>query len=29
MEPKMIIGIALVLFILAGLAILYIKNKRK
>jgi cbb3-type cytochrome oxidase subunit 3 len=29
MEPKTIIGIALVLFIVAGLAFLYIRNKRK
>jgi cbb3-type cytochrome oxidase subunit 3 len=29
MEPKTIIGIALVLFIVAGLVFLYIRNKRK
>jgi hypothetical protein len=29
MEPKTIIGICLVLFIVAGLAFLYIRNKRK
>ena len=29
MEPKTIIGVALVLFIVAGLAFLYIRNKRK
>lgn len=29
MEPKTIIGIGLVLFIIAGLAFLYIRNKRK
>jgi hypothetical protein len=29
MEPKTIIGIALVLFIVAGLAFLYIRNKRR
>lgn len=29
MEPKTIIGIALVLFIVAGLTFLYIRNKRR
>jgi hypothetical protein len=29
MEPKTIIGICLVLFIVAGLAFLYIRNKRR
>ena len=29
MEPKTIIGIALVVFITGGLAFLYIRNKRK
>jgi cbb3-type cytochrome oxidase subunit 3 len=29
MEPKTIIGIVLVLFIVAGLAFLYIRNKRR
>jgi cbb3-type cytochrome oxidase subunit 3 len=29
MEPKTIIGICFVLFIVAGLAFLYIRNKRK
>lgn len=29
MEPKTIIGICLVLFIVAGLVFLYIRNKRK
>lgn len=29
MEPKTIIGICLVLFIVAGLAFLYIRNRRK
>ncbi|MGI6072737.1 MAG: PEP-CTERM sorting domain-containing protein [Lachnospiraceae bacterium] len=29
MEPKTIIGIGLVLFIIAGLVFMYIRNKRK
>lgn len=29
MEPKTIIGICLVLFIVAGLMFLYIRNKKK
>lgn len=29
MEPKTIIGIGLVLFIIAGLVFLYVRNKRK
>jgi uncharacterized protein involved in exopolysaccharide biosynthesis len=29
MEPKTIIGIGLVLFIIAGLVILFVRNKRK
>jgi hypothetical protein len=29
MEPKTIIGICLVLFIVAGLAFLFIRNRRK
>jgi cbb3-type cytochrome oxidase subunit 3 len=29
MEPKTIIGICLVLFIVAGLLFLYIRNKKK
>ena len=29
MEPKTIIGIGLVLFIIAGLVVLFVRNKRK